>query len=444
MPSTFTPNLNLELMATGEFSGTWGQRLDNFVFTILDNALGNTLTLPLTNVNVTLSTSQSQNNYINLTGTLTGNVQIIFPQIGRTFFIANNTTGAFTVTLKTSAVSGATYVIPQGQARFIILDGTNVLVPSDGGFGAQTNIASAATTDLGTVLTRNANVTGTTTITSFGSSATTAAPIFLVTFAGALTLTYNAGSLIIPGAANITTAPGDMALVQYLGSGNWKIISYTRAAAAPYSGSAPNITVLTSGSGTYTTPSATLYLRVRMIAGAGGGAAVNTNSGTNGTDTSFGTWTAIHGSGGAVNGGAGGAGGTGGTNGTGTVVRRLDGAAGQSGTGSTLNSPVTSTTGGAGGSSPFGGAGSGTMASTGGAAKANTGSGGAGGGAGGFSTGGSSGAGGGAGEFVEFIIAGPSASYSYAVGTGGTGGTAGGNAGGNGAAGRIEVEAYFQ
>ncbi|RUV86919.1 hypothetical protein EOA60_05825 [Mesorhizobium sp. M1A.F.Ca.IN.020.06.1.1] len=131
MPSTFTPNLNLELMATGEFSGTWGQRLDNNVFSILDAVLGNTLALPLTNVNVTLNTAQSQNNFIDLSGTLTGNVIITFPAIGRTYFIRNGTTGNFTVTLKTSAVGGATVVIQQGQSGFFALNGTDVLAVSN-------------------------------------------------------------------------------------------------------------------------------------------------------------------------------------------------------------------------------------------------------------------------------------------------------------------------
>jgi len=226
MPSTYSPNFNLELQATGENADVWGQHLNNNVFSILDAALGNTLSLPLTNTNVTLNTAQSQNNFIDLSGTLTGNVSIIFPQIGRTYFVRNGTTGAFSVTLKTSAVGGATYVLQQGQARYITLNGTDVLVGFDGSFGALTNIASAATTDIGTVATRNVNITGTTAITSLGSSASIATPLYQVTFAGALTLTYNATSLITPSAGNIYTAAGDTAMLQYLGSGNWQVLSY--------------------------------------------------------------------------------------------------------------------------------------------------------------------------------------------------------------------------
>lgn len=97
------------------------------------------------------------------------------------------------------------------------------------GFGTQTSLASNTTTDLGTVASNNVLVTGSTTITSFGSSAVTTAPVFLVEFNAALTLTYNGTSLVIPGSQSITTAQGDTALCLYLGSGNWRVLTYQRA-----------------------------------------------------------------------------------------------------------------------------------------------------------------------------------------------------------------------
>lgn len=97
------------------------------------------------------------------------------------------------------------------------------------GFGTRTDLASATTTDLGSISTQNVRVTGTTTITSFGSSATATAPIYMVRFSAALTLTHNATSLIIPGGANITTAANDAAICEYLGSGNWRVLEFTKA-----------------------------------------------------------------------------------------------------------------------------------------------------------------------------------------------------------------------
>ncbi|MBB3411195.1 hypothetical protein FHT87_005148 [Rhizobium sp. BK316] len=127
MASTFSPNLHLELQVTGEDNGTWGDNLNNNVFSIVDNAMGRVLSLPLAGADVTLTTTQSQNNFIDLSGTLSANVNVIFPQIGRTYFVRNGTTGAFTVTLKTSAVGGATVAISQGDALFFVLNGTDVV-----------------------------------------------------------------------------------------------------------------------------------------------------------------------------------------------------------------------------------------------------------------------------------------------------------------------------
>lgn len=99
-------------------------------------------------------------------------------------------------------------------------------------FGPKVDLASAATTDLGSITpSLNAQITGTTTITSLGASATTDRPIYRVRFSGVLTLTHNAVSLILPGGANITTASGDTAVFEYLGAGNWKCLAY-----APVSG----------------------------------------------------------------------------------------------------------------------------------------------------------------------------------------------------------------
>lgn len=99
--------------------------------------------------------------------------------------------------------------------------------------GAQTTLASATTTDLGTITTHNVTISGTTTITAFGSTATTVYPFYYIAFEGALTLTYNATSLILPTSATITTEAGDYAVALYRGSGNWTVLNYVRKTGAP-------------------------------------------------------------------------------------------------------------------------------------------------------------------------------------------------------------------
>ena len=204
----------------------------------------------------------------------------------------------------------------------------------------------------------------------------------------------------------------------------------------------PTVQRFTSGSAqTYTPTAGTVRIRVRMCGGGGGGGAEAANAGANGTDTSFGSWTAIHGNGAAAGQSAGGAGGTGGVNGTGTLLVRIPGAAGQ-GSGASATAGVGSQ-GGSGGSTAFGGGGGGGLATggpggPGSAGATNSGAGGGGGGSVGASP---CAAGGGGGEYVEFWVFSPG-NTTYTVGTGGNGGAAGGNAGGNGAAGMIIIEEY--
>lgn len=136
---------------------------------------------------------------------------------------------------------------------------------------APVTVASASTVDLGAQNSINVTISGTTTITSFGSTAV-AGQVFLVTFSGALTLTYNATSLILPGAASITTAVGDTAIVQALGSGNYRVSNYAPASGLPVVFNGISVQVVTS-SGTVTIPAGKTRAVVTMCGASGGGAA---------------------------------------------------------------------------------------------------------------------------------------------------------------------------
>jgi len=109
---------------------------------------------------------------------------------------------------------------------------TSATSTSNGGFGAAEDAESASLVDLGTIASHFANITGTVTINSFGTSASIEAPIYLIKFESALTLT-NSASLFLPGSADVLTAQNDRALVEYLGSGAWRVFSYMRADGSP-------------------------------------------------------------------------------------------------------------------------------------------------------------------------------------------------------------------
>lgn len=90
---------------------------------------------------------------------------------------------------------------------------------------AEDTIASATTCDLGSKDATFLTVSGTTTITGFG---TVSAGIYkFVRFSGALTLTHNATNLILLTGASRTTVAGDCGLYKSEGSGNWREYFYS-------------------------------------------------------------------------------------------------------------------------------------------------------------------------------------------------------------------------
>jgi hypothetical protein len=95
------------------------------------------------------------------------------------------------------------------------------------------DVASATALTLGTDG-NSYDVTGTTTITSINTVAI--GTVVALHFDGILTFTHHATDLILPGAANITTAAGDIALMYEYASGDWRCISYQVAADAPGGG----------------------------------------------------------------------------------------------------------------------------------------------------------------------------------------------------------------
>lgn len=91
----------------------------------------------LTNANVTLTPLQAAKTRITIAGTLTGNVNVVFPAWTKEWEVVNNTTGAFTLTATTAGGTGI--ALAAGQTK-ITGDGTNIVQPSE-------NIALAPTSD---------------------------------------------------------------------------------------------------------------------------------------------------------------------------------------------------------------------------------------------------------------------------------------------------------
>ena len=123
-------------------------------------------------------------------------------------------------------------------------------------FGNTVSVASSGTVALGDQEEQYVIITGTTTITSFGTPGVANKFAYFVKFSGALTLTHNATSLILPGGASITTAAGDCAIFQHEGTGNWRCLVYSPATGKAVVPSDPATTFIT-GQSEDTTPDLT-------------------------------------------------------------------------------------------------------------------------------------------------------------------------------------------
>ncbi len=133
MVSTFSPNKNLELPASGDYANTWATPV-NADWTALDTALGGTTTVNVVAASGTVALTSTQYRPPNIvfSGTLTANVNYQFPAgVGWFGTVYNNTTGAFTITLS-SADGGTTITPTQGNRTMVICTsgGTGVAVAS--------------------------------------------------------------------------------------------------------------------------------------------------------------------------------------------------------------------------------------------------------------------------------------------------------------------------
>lgn len=97
----------------------------NQALEILDKAIAGTLSKSITSADVTLSTDEARYAVISLSGTLTGNRNLIVPAVSKIYLIKNATSGSYTVTVKTPSGTGVT--VAQGTQAFVYCDGTNVL-----------------------------------------------------------------------------------------------------------------------------------------------------------------------------------------------------------------------------------------------------------------------------------------------------------------------------
>ena len=130
MPSSYSTDLKLELMVTGENANTWGDKT-NSNWNLIQQAVAGYQSLALTSTTTTLAMtnatiSNARNMVLELTGTLTANSIVQLPSgIEKVYFIKDSTTHAgFTLTFKTSGGTG--FDLTSGKIYGAYSNGTNM------------------------------------------------------------------------------------------------------------------------------------------------------------------------------------------------------------------------------------------------------------------------------------------------------------------------------
>ena len=175
MSSTYSPNLRVELIGTGDQAGTWGSTTNTNLGTLLENAVSGYVSVSITSANQALTAlngadDQARNAVLALTTTTGANFAVYAPPSHKTYVVTNSS--AYTASVYNSTILGNTtaagtgVAVPAGKTITIWSDGTNMAVQishlptlsltsdlavADGGTGAST--AADARTNLGVTAT---------------------------------------------------------------------------------------------------------------------------------------------------------------------------------------------------------------------------------------------------------------------------------------------------
>ena len=132
MASSYSTDLKLELMVTGENSGTWGDKT-NTNLNLIQQAIAGFESIAITSTNTTLAMtdatiSNARNAVLKFTGTITANCTVFVASgIEKTYILENGTTGNFTVALNQVGGASAIFSGTDKSNKLVYLDGTNAV-----------------------------------------------------------------------------------------------------------------------------------------------------------------------------------------------------------------------------------------------------------------------------------------------------------------------------
>lgn len=284
MASTYS-NLKIQLMATGENSGTWGNVTNTNLGDAIEQAIVETATVTFASANVTLTLTDSNSRQdaralrLNLTGTTGGARDLIVPAIQKPYLVNNGT--ADTITVKVSGQTGI--AVPASTSMLLYNNGTDVglafnrvvgnVVGNVSGSAATANTLTTART-----IAISGNVTGT--ATSFDGSGNISIPVTAINVDAA-----SAGTLAVArGGTGATTlnseavvignATGAVKFVEPGTDGNVLTSNGTAWVSEAISAGGNYVLQVYTSPATWTKPASIKAVKVSVTSAGGGGGGV--------------------------------------------------------------------------------------------------------------------------------------------------------------------------
>jgi hypothetical protein len=130
MASTYSTNLAIELIGTGDQAGAWGNTTNTNLGTLIEQAISGYVTQAVatgTDTSITIPNGASgvaRNMFIELTGTGGASTNLIVPSNKKLYFIYNNTSSG-QVTVKVAGQTGVS--VPNGVKLILVCNGTDVV-----------------------------------------------------------------------------------------------------------------------------------------------------------------------------------------------------------------------------------------------------------------------------------------------------------------------------
>ena len=133
MASTYSSDLKLEIVTTGEKAGLWGT-ITNTNLKILEQSASGYIDISMAGASITLdltdgSVSNGKNIYLKLSGTLGGDRTLTMPAGSERVWIISDETvrGTSNRTLSVLTASGTAQPVPPGASLLCVSDGTNTV-----------------------------------------------------------------------------------------------------------------------------------------------------------------------------------------------------------------------------------------------------------------------------------------------------------------------------